>query len=112
MNYRAGELDQRITFQERKSVSDGMGGYTDTWADIELLSSVWSHVRTSSGREVTQYDRVNAEAGNIFIVRNRQDILESYRIMWDGEPYNIESIPRPKKRSMYMEINAERGVPQ
>ena len=112
MTYRAGELDQRITFQLRQSVPDNMGGNTDTWVDIALTPTVWAHVRTKGGREVTQYDRVNAESGNMFVIRNRQDILESYRIVWDGEPFNIVSIPKPKSRSLYIEINAERGVPQ
>lgn len=112
MTYRTGELDQRITFQLRQSVPDGLGGSVDTWVDIPVSPVVWAHTRTKGGREVTQYDRVNAEAGNMFIIRNRQDILESYRIVWDGEPYNIISIPRPKTRAQYLEINAERGVPQ
>jgi len=112
MTYRAGELDQRITFQERQSVSDGMGGSADTWVDISALSSVWAHARPKSGREVTQYDRVNAETGYLFVIRNRSDLLESYRILWDGEPFNIKAIKKPKGRALYMEIEAERGVPQ
>lgn len=112
MTYRAGELDQRITFQERQAVPDGMGGSTDTWVNIAALSSVWAHVRTKGGREVTQYDRVNAEAGYMFVIRNRSDLLESYRIVWDGEPFNIVTAKKPKGRSLYLEIDTERGVPQ
>lgn len=112
MTYRTGELDQRITFQERQSVPDNMGGSTDTWVDISTLSSVWAHVRPKSGREVTEYDRVNAETGYLFVIRNRSDILEKYRILWGGEPFNIKSILKPKSRSLYLEINGERGVPQ
>lgn len=112
MTYRAGELDQRITFQERQRVPDGMGGSTDTWVNISPTPSVWAHARTKGGREVTQYDRVNAEASYLFVIRNRSDILESYRILWDGEPFNIISVKKPKGRSLYLEIDAERGVPQ
>lgn len=112
MTYRAGELDQRITFQERQSVPDGLGGSTDTWVNVSTLPTVWAHVRAKTGREVTQYDRVNAETGYLFVIRYRGDILEKYRILWDGEPFNIASISKPKSRSLYMEINGERGVPQ
>ena len=112
MNYRAGELDQRITFQKRQSVSDGMGGSTDTWVNITTLSSVWAHVRPKSGKENTNYDRVNAEASYIFVIRNRSDILASYRILWDNEPFNISAVLKPKGRSLYLEIDGERGVPQ
>lgn len=112
MNYRAGELDQRITFQERSKVPDGLGGSVDTWVDITTLSSIWAHVRPKSGREVTEYDRVNAETNYVFAMRYRGDLLESYRIMWDGEPFNIKAIPKPKSRALYMEIEGQRGVPQ
>jgi SPP1 family predicted phage head-tail adaptor len=110
MTYRAGELDQRITFQERVSTPDGMGGSSFTWADIANLSSVWAHVRPKSGREVTQYDRVNAEAGYLFVVRNRSDIKPSYRIEWQGELFNIRVISQPKGRALYLEIEGDRGV--
>jgi SPP1 family predicted phage head-tail adaptor len=112
MNYRTGELDQRITFQKRQRVSDGMGGSTDTWVNITTLSSVWAHVRPKSGKENKDFQRVNAEASYIFVVRNRSDILASYRIVWDGEPFNISAVLKPKSRSLYMEIDGERGVPQ
>lgn len=112
MTYRAGELDQRITFQERQSVPDGFGGSIDTWVDIASLSSVWAHVRPLSGREVTEYDRVNAETKYLFVIRNRSDLLEKYRILWDGEPFNISTIKKPKSRALYIEIEGERGVPQ
>lgn len=112
MNYRPGELDERITFQERVNASDGMGGTTITWQDIPTLADVWAHVRQKSGREVTEFDRVNAEKTHVFVIRKRDDVLESYRILWDGEPFDIVSAPKVKRRSMYMEIEAISGVAQ
>jgi len=112
MNYRPGELDQRITLQERVTVADGYGGSSFTWVNIATLSNVWAHVRVGSGREVTEYDRVNAEVNYIFVIRNRSDIDSAYRILWDDEPYNITSAMKPKTRSMYMEISAKSGEPQ
>jgi len=111
MTYRTGELDQRITFQERISVPDGMGGDTVTWASI-TNGDAWAHVRPKNGREVTEFDRVNAEAGYLFVVRNRQDITDSNRIIWEGEPFNIQVRKQPKKRALYLEIDADRGVAQ
>jgi len=48
----------------------------------------------------------------VFVIRNRSDLLESMRIVWDDIPYNIRSINQSKKRAMYLEIEAERGVAQ
>lgn len=112
MTYRAGELDQRITFQRRELTPDGMGGNTLAWVDIDELSQVWAHARHKSGREITEFDRVNAEASYLFVIRNRSDILPEYRLIWDGELYNIEYIPKPKSRALYLEITAKNGVAQ
>jgi SPP1 family predicted phage head-tail adaptor len=112
MTYRAGELDQRIIFQRRVNTPDGMGGSSFTWVDIPELASVWAHARPKSGREVTEFQRVNAEATYLFVVRNRPDIKEEYRIAWDGEIFNIRYIPKPKKRALYLEIEGERGAEQ
>lgn len=111
MTYRAGELDQRITFQELIKTPDGLGGNTHTWSTVQG-SDTWALVRSKNGREVTEFDRVNAEAGYLFVIRNRQDIQDSYRIMWDCEPFNIRVRRQPKKRALYLEIDAERGVAQ
>lgn len=112
MTYRTGELDQRVTFQERVNTPDGMGGSSFEWVDIAELSSVWAHARVKSGREVTEFDRVNAEASYLFVVRNRPDIKADYRIVWDGEVFNIRHIAKPKTRALYLEIEGERGVAQ
>lgn len=109
MTYRAGELDQRITFQERIKTADGMGGYSYTWEEIPTLSVVSAHARPRSGREREQFDRVNAESSYLFVVRNRSDILESYRIIWNLQPFNIRYIAQQKSRALYLEIEAEQG---
>lgn len=112
MTYRTGELDQRITFQMRVTVADGMGGSSFTWEDIPELASVWAHARVKGGREVTEFERVNSEATYLFVVRNRPDIKPEYRIVWDGELFNIRHIAKPKTRALYLEIEGERGVAQ
>lgn len=112
MTYRTGELDQRITFQKRVNTPDGMGGSSFEWQDIAELSSVWAHARVRGGKETTQFDRVNAEANYLFVIRNRPDILSDYRIVWDGELFNIRHIAKPKTRDLYLEIEGERGVAQ
>jgi len=106
---RPGELDQRIAFYDLVETSDDMGG--DTVTDT-LIDSAWAHVRPLSTREREEYQRVNAEASYVFVIRNRQDILEKYSIEWEGVRYNIRGIPQKKKRALYLDIVAERGVAQ
>lgn len=109
MAFRPGELDQYIKIQRESKVSDGYGGSTISWVDYMDL---WAHVRPLSGREVTDFNRVNAEARYLFVVRYPSDIQDNDRIEWDGEYFNIRVRKQPKGRDLYMQIEAERGVAQ
>ena len=107
MNFRPGELDQLITFERKQRTADGMGGYTETTV---LVGEVWAHVRPLSGKEITDYDRVNAEARYMFVIRWPLAVFESDNIVWEGERYNIRALKKPKQRDLYCVIEADRGV--
>lgn len=107
--FRPGELDQYIEVQKQVNASDGMGGNALTW---QTKGNIFAHVRPLSGREITDYDRVNAEARYLFVVRYPADIADSDRIIWEGEAFNIRVRKAPKGRDLYMQIEAERGAAQ
>lgn len=109
MKWMPGELDQKITIQRESLTSDGMGGST---VSVSTLASVWAKVIARSGREREYADRVNAEGAYTFVIRWRGDVLESDRITWRGEDYNIRAIAQVGGRKLYLEIDAERGVAQ
>jgi SPP1 family predicted phage head-tail adaptor len=108
--FRPGELDEKIDFKREVKVSDGMGGYEITLADIS--TNVWCKVRPLSGGESERFDKLNAEELTLFVTRYRTDIEEDDRISWNGEQYNIRHIPRTSRRHLYTQFYAERGVAQ
>lgn len=108
---RPGKLDQRVTFQRYSVTSDGAGGSIKTWANVPSTPAVWAQVYTASGRERFDDDRVEAVSTTTFIVRNRNDIDETMRVVWRGEFYNIRQVHRHGAREMYLKISAERGAP-
>ena len=107
---RPGNLDQRITFQAVARVSDGAGGSTEVWSNFASNASVWASVRALSGRESFAEDRTEATAKVLFTIRNRNDVTEKDRIMFDGLAYNIRTVMRDGPRPLYLKIEAERGV--
>ena len=111
MAFRPGELDQRITIKRKTRTPDGIGGQSFTWSDV---STVWALVRPAGGRESEDFDRLNAPARYLFVVRYPTPAVfrDEDAIEWDGELYNIRVLKRPKGRSLYMQIEAERGVAQ
>lgn len=107
--YSPGELDQVVTFKQEVRASDGMGGDTITLTDVLTCRA---HVRIRGGAERDFSDRLNAEAAYLVVIRYRDGLDESMRMVWNGEQYNIRIVPRTGGRPLYLEIEAERGVAQ
>lgn len=105
-----GELDDQITIKRETRTSDGMGGDTVTLTDV--ATDIWAKVKPLFGKEKGVHDRVEAAAMYSFKIRYRTDINDDDQVHWDGDIYNIRRIPKRSVRSMYLEIDAERGVTQ
>jgi SPP1 family predicted phage head-tail adaptor len=105
--YRIGQLDQKATIYKKTRSQNGSGGFNYERSDI---ATVWTYVRQLSAREVQQAQKLTASALCVFVIRNRDDIFESYYIEHKGFHYNIRSIPPRNPRDLFMEIRAERGV--
>jgi len=110
INYRPGELDQRITISREIRTNDDMGGEVITLTII--ANCISAKVRQMSANESERFSKLNATATNLFVVRYRDDIREDDRITWGGEEYNIRSIVKAGSRRLYTEYYAERGVAQ
>lgn len=104
-----GAMDQRITFERFAETPDGGGGRVKAWAAIAKTPTVWAAVRSKAVREALEEGRMNAAYMAEFTIRNRSDIFETDRIVWNGERYNIRGIHRTGGRPLYLRIEAERG---
>lgn len=104
------EMDQRITLQVPTLTSDGGGGQTATWGNIPSTPVVWARVRPLRGDEDMEDGRMDAVGLTEFTIRNRTDITERMRIVWQSENYNIRRIFRRGPRPLYVTIEAERGA--
>lgn len=105
-------LDQTITLQRRTEAADGIGGITWSWSDLVSDPNPWAYVKAKAGRENMVEGRMNASYMVVFTIRNRDDLSELDRIVWNGEAYNIRGIMREGGRNMYLKIEAERGAVQ
>lgn len=107
MNYRMGQLTQRIAIERDVTQSDGTGGQEKT---ATTIANIYAYVRNKSTRELLAAQQVSATASVMFVVRWRGDVLPSDRIIWKGVRYNITNSPSPDSRQAFLEIEAERGV--
>jgi SPP1 family predicted phage head-tail adaptor len=107
-----GDMDQRITLQRLVKSPDGAGGYTESWASLPRAPCPWAKVTAKSGRESMVEGRIAAQFTVTFEIYNRDDVIDTDRIMWQGAPYNIRGIRREGGRKLRLVIEAERGVTQ
>ena len=105
-----GNLDQRITLQSCTTTVDDAGGRTKTWANFATVPTVWARVQNAAGSEINDADGIAAVQKAVFTIRNRTDVTEKDRIVWDGANWNIREVKRMGSRQMYLKIIAERGV--
>lgn len=108
----AGALDQLVTIQRRTATPDGGGGVVEAWADLPINPRVWADPQPLYGKEGVQDGARNATGTWLFKIRNRTDLTEQDRIVWDGDFYNISQIKRRGGRELYLMIEAVRGVAQ
>lgn len=104
-----GRLDQRIRIQRLTRTADGIGGVVTAWRDV---GTVWANAKAKAGRETVLDGRTAATFVTVFTIRQRADLGEVDRIVWQGAAYNIRSILREGDRAQYLAIEAERGVAQ
>lgn len=102
-----GRFDKRLTFQYQSRVSDGMGGYTNTWVD-DL--TVWGDLIPLSARESLSEGRLSADQQFRARIRWTNDFnteLDThYRIVYNGKNYNIHSVQNIGLDNEFFEIIA------
>lgn len=107
MSFRAGELTELITIREEVISPDGAGGESVIWQNLVKL---YAHVRPLTGRESQGSDRTEATAGYLVVFRARTDITEKNKVVWRTREMNIRFVRDRKPRSLYLELECDRGV--
>ena len=101
------QLRQTITIQRKDSVPDGAGGWTTDWVD---RATVRAMVKPLSGRERMEYERIQATVRYRCVIRFRDDLLASDRVVYKGRAYMIRYFFDIEERRRWLELALEDGV--
>ena len=93
----AGDLNQRITLQERVKTTNTRGEVVYEWSTVML---VWAQANPLRGREFFEAAQTQSEITTRFRIRYREGIDATMRIIWKGEYYAIKAPP--------IEVNGQR----
>ena len=85
---RATKYKERITVQTMTKVPNGIGGWSDTWADS---FSTWAGVTPIKSLKALEYGRLGFVKYYTVEMRKRT-VDETNRVVYNGENYQINSI--------------------
>jgi len=88
-------FDRRVRIERKVSARDSMGGEVISYA---LRAEVWATVIHTRGREAYLANRVTPATDVEFRVRWRSDVAETDRIVFEGDPYDIQYIAEMGRR--------------
>lgn len=111
MTATAGELRQKIELQVRTLVDDGYGN--EIAGPFETQATVHAKFHFLRGGEEVMAGRLAGKQPAIITVRSSaatRTLTTDWRILKDGQEWNIRSITDPDGRRAWLEILAESGV--
>lgn len=94
-------LREKLIFQKRSD--DGPFVGLDDYEDYITVRGEVNHYRS---RLVNQGRAENTREALVFIIRYRTDINNLMRIIYNNEPYEIQSIAPLTNENLYLEITA------
>lgn len=110
-----GEMRTQITLQSPTIATDAGGAQSTTYANVSPNPTVYSRWINAHGQEVLASNSL-AVVGNVFetvqratvTIRHRTDIKETWRVVKDGESWQIISIDPIRGQRRFIELVVER----
>lgn len=87
---RTGEMNRRIELQSKTSVTDNMGGFTDTWATV---ATVWAKMTTIKSDEAIQAMATTGAAIHNITIRYRPDVKSYWRVKYSTRYFALIAPP-------------------
>jgi len=103
---RAGQLRHKVSIQESTETSDGMGGFTVTWADISGMESVQASIWPLSAKESLDSMKLELQITHQIRIRYRDGITAKNRIAFGSRIFNIISLINHDERDISWDIMA------
>lgn len=103
-----GQLDQRLTLQQRNAGQDVLGNASGTWVEV---ATVWGRARPLRSRELFAAGQTQNVSDVAFTIRWRADVSTTWRVLWRGVPHDITGQPADVDgQQQWLEILASTGL--
>ena len=96
-----------VEIQRQETVSIG-GGATEI--SYVTYATTMGHMKPLSGNERLYAERLDAQTRNRLLIRYREGLVESDRVVIRGRAYNIRALINLEFRDRWWEIHLDGGV--
>jgi len=103
---RAGDLDRRITIQQKAVGRNAVGEEVITWLPY---AEVWAQKMPLRGQERYEAQQLNAEVSDKWRIRYTSGVVPKMRITYESQNYDIQSVLEIGRREG-MELITETGA--
>lgn len=98
-----GDFKQRVSVERYTTTSDGMGGTTQTWAEID---KVWANIRPLSGQKRLEFGKLDSTVTHEIQMRYREDISDQDRLKFNGSNYTLKFKINEDEENAYLSFGA------
>lgn len=102
-DFTAADLRHRLTIQTLSQVSDGQGGFTESWVDGATLSA---KIEPSKGWERFQAQQVATPVTHKITTRYRSDLTTAHRLKLGARIFRIKELLNVEERNQWLQIRA------
>lgn len=103
----AGQMDQRVTLQQRAAGQNTLGEVVGTWTDV---ATVWAKVEPLRGREYFASGQMQTAVEVRITIRARADVRTTWRVLWRGQAHEVVSVIDPRAGGEYLELMCTAGI--
>lgn len=97
-------MRHRVTIQNVSRVSDGQGGYTETWPDG---ASVFASIEPVKAWERYQAMQTQAPVTHKVVIRYRTDVTAATRLQFGTRVLWVKEVINPDEDDAFLEIRAQ-----
>lgn len=97
-------LRHRLKIETLSQSSDGQGGYIESWSE---LATVWGKLEPVSTSERLYAKKIEYQRSHKCVIRYRNDVTQTMRIVFDNRYFQIKSVHSPDERRAYLFLDLE-----
>lgn len=101
------KLRKRITIQSVTRVSDGVGGFTESWS---TFATRFAAIEPTKAFQIRWADHLEHRVTHKITLRYLSGVTSDMRVVYGSRTFHIRAIRNPEERNRFLELICEEGA--